>query len=522
MQIVNNSVLVLRTRNPAKYGIIPKSRDMGHVGDGVHEVAVSWGLDEARVLKNLGVKDVPSPILRNYAWPGRFKPFEHQRAVAAFLTLHSRAFNFGEPGTGKTLSALWAADYLMSIGRVRRCLIVSPLSIMHSAWMRDLNHSVIHRTAIVAHHSSADRRREMVGGPYEFVITNYDGLGIVADAVVQDGTFDLVIADECTYLKTASTQRWKNFKKVIGPNTMLWMMTGTPAAQSPVDAYGLAKLVNPTGVPQFFGAWKDKVMIRATIYKWVPKADAQEKVFNALQPAIRHTKAECLDLPPVLTETREVPLTAQQIKYYRLIKEKMVFDTAGETITAVNAAASINKLLQISAGAAYTDNHEVVEFDCSPRLKVLQEVIDETSRKVIVFAPFRHSIDTVQAFLTKQGISHDTIHGGVSVSNRSSIIDAFQTRADPRVLVIQPQAASHGITLTAADTVVYWGPVASLETYLQGIARADRVGQTSSKVTVIHLEGSPVERRMYEVLTKRLEGHSTLVDMYKDVLADDV
>ena len=522
MQIVDNAILVLRTRNPSKYGIIPKSKDLGPGKDGVHEIAVHWGLDEARVLKNLGVKDVPSPISRNYSWPGRFKPFDHQRAVAAFLTLHSRAFNFGEPGTGKTLSALWAADYLMSIGRVRRCLIVSPLSIMHSAWMRDLNHSIIHRTAIVAHHSSADRRREMVTGPYDFVITNYDGLGIVGPAIVQDGTFDLIIGDEATYLKTAATQRWKNFKSLLQPNTMLWLMTGTPAAQSPVDAYGLAKLVNPGGVPQFFGAWKDKVMIRATIYKWVPKADAQQKVFDALQPAIRHTKEECLDLPPVLTETREVPLTAQQIKYYRLIKEKMVFDTAGETITAVNAAASINKLLQISAGAAYTDNHEVVEFDCSPRLKVLKEVIDETSRKVIVFAPFRHSIDTIQTYLTKENVTHDAIHGGVSVTARAAIIDRFQTKPDPRVLVIQPQAASHGITLTAADTVVYWGPVASLETYLQGIARADRVGQTSTKVTVIHLEGSPVERRMYEVLTKRLEGHNTLVDMYKDVLKDDV
>ena len=522
MQIIDNKVLLLRTRNPGKYGIIPRSKDMGDVGGGVHEIAVAWGLDEVRVLKNLGVRDAPSPILKNYKWPGRFKPFDHQRQVAAFLTLHSRAFNFGEPGTGKTLSALWAADYLMSIGRVRRCLIVSPLSIMHSAWMRDLNHSVIHRTAVVAHHSSADRRKNMVRGPYEFVITNYDGLGIIAKSIIEDGTFDLVIGDEANYIKTASTQRWKNFKSIIGPETMLWLMTGTPAAQSPLDAYGLAKLVNPQGMPQFFGAWRDKVMQKATLYKWVSKADAQEKVFAALQPAIRHTKAECLDLPPVLTETREVPLTAQQIKYYRLIKEKMVFDTAGDTITAVNAAASLNKLLQISAGAAYTDTHEVVEFDCSPRLKALKEVIDETNRKVIVFAPFRHSIDTIENYLTEEGITHDAIHGGVTVTNRTRIIDHFQNRPDPRVLVIQPQAASHGITLTAADCVVYWGPVASLETYLQGIARADRVGQTSTKVTVIHLEGSPVERKMYDMLTKRLEGHDTLVDMYKNVLQEDL
>jgi hypothetical protein len=75
------------------------------------------------------------------------------------------------------------------------------------------------------------------------------------------------------------------------------MMTGTPAAQSPVDAYGIAKLVNPAGVPRFFGAFRDKVMFKATQFKWLPKPDATDTVFNALQPAIRFTKDECLDLP---------------------------------------------------------------------------------------------------------------------------------------------------------------------------------------------------------------------------------
>lgn len=522
MQIIENRVLLLRTRQPAKYGIIPRSKDMGHVGDGVHEVAVHWGLDEVRVLKNLGVRDVPSPILRSYDWPGRFKPFLHQRQVAAFLTLHRRAFNFGEAGTGKTLAALWAADYLMKQKQVRRCLIICPLSIMHSAWMRDLHHSIIHRSAIVAHHSSAERRREMLRGNYEFVIINYDGLALVADDIVEDGRFDLIIADECTYVKTATTRRWRSLYKLLQPNTMLWMMTGTPAAQSPLDAYGIAKLVSPENVPRFYGAWRDKVMTQASMYRWVPKIDAPAQVYTALQPAIRHTKAQCLDLPPVLTETRLVPLTAQQIKYYRLIKDKMVADAAGETISAVNAAASVNKLLQISAGAAYTDNHEVIEFDCSNRLHVLKEVLEETQRKVIVFAPFRHSIVTIMAYLDKEGISNACIHGDITVTKRGPIIDAFQKEDAPRVLVIQPQAASHGITLTAADHVVFWSPVSSVELYLQGIARADRIGQTGKSVTVIHMEGSPVEKRLYDVLSKRIENNDIFVSMYKNVLEDDV
>jgi SNF2 family DNA or RNA helicase len=430
MQIIDNKALVLRTRDPNKYAIIPKSQVVNET-NGIYEIAVRWGLDEVRVLRNLGVRNVPSPITAKYDWPGRFNPMSHQVETAAFLTMHKRAFVFSEPGTGKTLAALWTADYLMKIKRVRRCLILCPLSIMQSAWMQDLHNSVIHRSAIVAHHQQSMRRLEMVQGDYEFVITNYDGLNLIADEVIKDGRFDLVIVDEANAYKNVSTKRWKSLNKIVKPEVMLWMMTGTPAAQSPLDAYGLAKLVNPLGVPKFFTAWRDSTMNKVTMFKWLPKADAQDKIHQALQPAIRFTKEQCLDLPPVVTVTRDVPLTPQQKKYYNMLKEQMLFKAAGETITAINAAGEVNKLLQISAGAAYTDNSEVVTFDCAPRLDVLMEVLEETQRKVLIFAPYRHSIDTIHNHLTINNIQTEVIHGDVSVTKRTRIFKQFQEEPDP-------------------------------------------------------------------------------------------
>ena len=517
MQIVENKALVLRTRDPSKYTIIPKSKVIAE-NNGIYEVAVKWGLDEVQVLRNLGVRNVPSPITVRYDWPGRFKPMKHQVDTAAFLTLHKRAFVFSEPGTGKTLAALWTADYLMKTNRVRRCLILCPLSIMHSAWMQDLRNSVIHRSAIVAHHTQATRRIEMVQGDYDFVITNYDGLNLIADEINNDGRFDLIIVDEANAYKNVSTKRWKSLQKILKPDTKLWMMTGTPASQSPLDAYGLAKLVNPTGVPKFFTAWRDVTMNKVTMFKWIPKIDAQEKIHEALQPAIRFTKAQCLDLPPVITETREVPLTPQQKKYYNMLKEQMLVKAAGETITAINAAAEVNKLLQISAGAAYTDNAEVVTFDCSPRLNVLMEALEETDRKVLVFAPYRHSIDTIYEYLTINNFKVEVIHGDIPATKRTRIFKQFQEEAEPRVLVIQPQAAAHGVTLTAADTVVFWGPVMSTETYIQCCARSDRKGQDSDKVTVIHIQGSEIERKMFKRLAERVEDNNMLVRLYEELL----
>jgi len=295
------------------------------------------------------------------------------------------------------------------------------------------------------------------------------------------------------------------------------MMTGTPAAQSPVDAYGLAKLVNPKMVPRFFGAFREMVMYKVTQFKWQPKPNAVDTVFNCLQPAIRFTKEQCMDLPELVYTKREVELTAQQKKYYKELKDEMVSVAAGEQITAANAAVGMNKLLQVSCGAVYTDSGETVEFDIKNRYKVLREVIDESSQKVLIFVPFKHVIDMLVEKLNKDGITNAIIRGDVSAAKRTDIFKRFQNDPDPRVLVIQPQAAAHGVTLTAANTIVWWGPVSSLETYAQANARVHRSGQ-KHPCSVIQLQGSPVEKRMYALLDGRIDIHTKIIDLYNEIL----
>jgi len=165
----------------------------------------------------------------------------------------------------------------------------------------------------------------------------------------------------------------------------------------------------------------------------------------------------------------------------------------------------------------YTDSKDIVEFDVSPRLAALREVLEETEQKVIVFIPYTHTIKLVSDFLNKEGISNEIINGAVPATQRTIIVNKFQTTKEPRVLVIQPQAASHGVTLTAADTIVFWSPVMSVETYLQCVARIDRVGQVN-KMTVVHLQGSEVERKMYKMLQSKVDSHELLVDLYKNEL----
>lgn len=515
MQVIDNKAIVLKTKRPhlvtenvKKYKILSEE-------EGVFKIVVRWGLHEAQVLAGLKVKDVPSPIDRDYQWSGKLKPFDHQRYTSSFLTLHKKAFCFNEQGTGKTASVIWAADYLMKLGEIKRVLVISPLSIMKSAWQQDLFKFAMHRTCSVAHGTSTQRRKIINAGS-EFVIINFDGVAVIKDEIINGG-FDMIVVDEANAYKNAQTNRWKTLRDITTNISWVWMLTGTPAAQSPVDAFGLAKLINPDGVPKYFGQFRDKVMHKITQYVWRPKPDADTTVHEALQPAIRFERDQCLDLPAVTYVERDAPLTKQQATYYKTLKDQMMMSAAGEQVTSVNAATNLNKLLQISGGAVYSDAKEVIEFDVSNRLKVVKEAIDESSHKVLVFVPFTHTINLLEEFLTKKNIACKVISGKVTVNKRADIIKRFQEETDPHVLIIQPQAASHGLTLTAANTVIWYAPVTSVETYLQANARINRPGQ-HNPMSVIHIRGSAVEDRLYTMLQNNITNHNKIIDLYRQEL----
>ena len=182
MEIINNKALLLKLRHPRQVTtVIPKSKEVNG------KVLVKWGVDETHVLKNLNI-NVPSPINGRYDWPGQYKPFKHQKTTSAFLTMNRKAFCFNEQGTGKTASAIWASDFLIKQRIIKRVLVICPLSIMDSAWRNDLFSFAMHRSVDVAY-GSADKRRKIINSGAEYVIINYDGVAIVADAI-SSGGFD--------------------------------------------------------------------------------------------------------------------------------------------------------------------------------------------------------------------------------------------------------------------------------------------------------------------------------------------
>lgn len=509
--------LVLRPRNPEQLlALIPTAKALT-VG-GKQFVAVPHKLDEVRVLRNLGMSP-PSPIRYFYKWSGSYTPFKAQMDTSEFLTLNRRAYVLNEMGTGKTLAALWAFDYLKTLGVVHKMLVVCPLSTMERTWADEVFRHFPHLDYCVLY-GDRKRRLKLLQQSSDVYIVNHDGLQIILDDLKDRPDIDLIISDEIAQAaRNASTDRWKALNQLINKqqngSRWCWGMTGTPTPNAPTDAWAQCRLVTPSTAPIYFNRFKDLVMKQVNNFLWVARPNATEVVHAAMQPSIRFSRAECVDLPPCVFQTRHVALTKEQTKAYQDMLTKLSFEAAAGQVLAVNEAVKASKLVQIACGVAYDVNGLEVALDSEPRLKVVLEIVEEAAGKVIVFVPFVSAVSHVARYLETHGVTVECVFGEVSKNERDRIFGAFQNTDDPRVLVAQPAAMSHGLTLTKANTIIWYAPIFSNDIYDQACARITRPGQTRAQL-IVNIEGSPMERKTYERLKNKQKMQGILLTMVQE------
>ena len=501
--------LALKLNNPNRVlDSIPTARP--YEVRGIPIVVTPHRIDEVKVLRNLGIK-APSPILHYYDWPGQFTPFDHQKQTAAFLTLQQRALVLNEIGTGKTQSALWAADYLIKTKHIKKVLILSPLSTLERVWGDAIFKEFAHRKFVVLH-GTAEKRLKLLSKEADFYIVNHDGFPIIKEKC--HGMFDLVIVDEAAVLRNPSTQRFKIFRKWVdlNPATRLWLMTGTPTPNDPTDAWALAKLVNSPYCTRTYTAFREQVMMKIGQWKFVPRPESVEIVKHILQPAVRYTRDECFDLPETIIQTRQVELTPEQKKHYTQMLRHFVTEASAEgTITAVNEAVKIQKLVQIACGVAYGDDGQNILIDCTPRVNLVKEVIEEAGEKVILFVPLTGTLHMLEKELSKHW-AVGVVNGEVSANQRNKIFHDFQHEKNPHVLIAHPGTMAHGLTLTTASTIIWYGPINSNEQYVQANGRIERIGKKRVS-NVIHIESTELEHKMYERLRNKQKLQGLLLDL---------
>ena len=505
--------LVINAPDPfALRDLIPDSRSLAHPD---YNVAVKHTLEITKVLRNIGMA-APAPIQYDYTWPGKFRPYAHQIESAEFLTLHKRAFVLSEMGTGKTSSTLWAADWLIHHGYVHKVLILAPLSTLDRVWKNEIFDTLMHRVASVVH-GTQPQRLAALDADADFYILNHDGVTIktVAEAVRRRPDIDLVIVDEASMFRNHDTKKYKSLAKMLRDDQRLWLLTGTPCPNAPTDAWALARLIN-TKVPPYLGTFRRQTMMQLSQFKWVPRPEAYEIAYAAMQPAVRFRKKDCIDLPPVVTEERSCEMTTEQRNLFDAMRKEMQAEAKGMQITAVNAADKINKLRQILCGAVKDPvTGTYVTLPHEKRLNTLLECIEQASAKVLVVVPFKGIIYALAEEVGKH-YTVGVLNGDVSLNKRNEIIAAFKHSPDPHVLLCHPKVMSHGLNLTEADTLVFYAPIYSNDESQQVVERFNRPGQ-KNKMTVIRLGAHKLEWDIYRMVEGKRVTQESILSLYKSI-----
>lgn len=487
------------------------SLDAGHIG-------APFNLNTTQMLSHLGI-EIDSPIQHGYRWPRSFvhipQPFAHQVETAAFLTNHPRAYCLNDIGTGKTMSALWAADYLMETGAGHSALIVSPLSTLERVWGDALFINFPHRSFTVLH-GSAERRRKLLAMPKNFYVINHDGIAVIAKELAARPDIDIVIIDEIAVYRNKQTAKWKVIDALIyppkqTPKPYVWGLTGAPIPNSPEDAYAQCRLVTPASVPKFFTMFRNLVMEHTSLYTWIPRPESTKIVYEVMRPAIRFSRDECLDLPDEIHTTLDVELSSEQAKHYKAVMRELYTEVQGGKITAVNEGVKLSKLVQIGCGVVYDTDGTPREIDPGNRLETLMELIECVNEKVIVFVPFT-AVTGMLARKLNEHWNFAVVTGDTPVKERNEIFQRFQDPTSDLDIVAHPGCMSHGLTLTEASTIIWYAPIDSNDTYGQANGRITRASQ-KYVANIIHLAGSAVERKIYKRLEERQSTQGLLLEM---------
>jgi SNF2 family DNA or RNA helicase len=353
---------------------------------------------------------------------------------------------------------------------------------------------------------------------FDVYIINHDGLPIIVSELANRPDIDTLIVDEGAIYRNSSTRRWRALNTVINQqkiNRYVVWMTGTPTPNAPTDAWAQCRIVCPANVPQYFGKFRDQVMRQVSQFKWVARDNATDVVFNAMQPAIRYSLDDCVDLPEQVFETRQAEMTDEQKRAYAQMLATLRAQAAEGAILAVNEAVKASKLVQIACGVVYGIDGQEVHIPAQSRIEVVLEAIEQSEGKVLVFVPFLPVISYVAGELSKH-YTVAVVNGDTKKSERDTIFGDFQSAKEPHVIVAQPGTMSHGLTLTAATTIIWYAPINSNETYEQACARTRRPGQKRTTV-VVNVCGSEVERRMYVRLQNKQRMQGLLLDMLQGV-----
>lgn len=461
-------------------------------------------------------------------YPFKNKPFNHQRKYLERFWKRPVAALFADMGTGKSFMVINNLAMLYDTGKINAALIIAPKGVYRN-WVdqelpKHLPEHILHRTALWTPSPRKTEKAELdslweVTEDLKILVMNVEALSTTkgfeyANRFAMYSKCFMAI-DESTTIKTPTAKRAKNVVKVGKHALYRRIMTGSPVTRSPMDLYQQCDFLSNECLdsPSFY-AFRARyaILVERNMGSHSFKKIVGYRKLDELKEKLdrfsyRITKEECLDLPPKVFIKREVELTREQMKAYNEMKTMALALFDKGMTTTVNALTQLMRLHQITCGHSKLDDGSEISIP-SKRVEELLSVIEETSGKVIIWANYRHDIESIKLELQKEyGMAAvGTYYGDTDEEERRRVVREFQDPdSELRFFVGNPRTGGYGLTLTAASTVVYFSNSFDLEVRLQSEDRAHRIGQTKSVTYVDLIVPGTIDEKIVKALRDKID-----------------
>ena len=465
------------------------------------------------------------------------KPYAHQiTALEKSWNKETYAY-FMEMGTGKTKVLIDNAAMLYDKGKIDGLLIVAPKGVVGTWYNQEIPTHLpdhIENTTILWQANITKTQREKLDELFEpesilhILIMNVEAFSTTKGTEFAHKFISchntLMVIDESTTIKNPSAKRTKSILKLSTETKYRRIMTGSPVTKNPLDLYSQCEFLSPwlldfTSFYAFRNRYAEMKIIHVSgrsiqvvdKFKNLHELSEQLKGFS-----YRVLKEDCLDLPPKNWTKRQITLTPDQRKIYTQMKETALAHLNGKLASTMTVLTQLMRLHQITCGHFTADDGSTQPI-ANNRLNELINVLDELEGKAIIWAHYQYDIrEIIRVIVEKYGPGSVVDYYGLTPQDeRQPNIKKFQDDPRCRFLVGTPSTGGYGITLTAANTVIYYSNGYDLEKRLQSEDRAHRIGQKKNVTYVDIIAEDTVDEKIVKALRKK-------INIASQVLGEDV
>lgn len=448
----------------------------------------------------------------------KFIPHDYQQYAIQFLTEHPVAALLLDMGLGKTVTTLTAInDLLFDHFEIHRVLVIAPLRVARDTWSAEVQkweHLKHLRYSIAV--GTAEERKQALLARTDICILNRENIRWLVEESGIPFNFDMLVIDELSGFKNHQTKRFKALMKVRPKVKRIVGLTGTPSSNGLMDLWAEFRLLDMgQRLGRFIGQYRTAYFQPdkrngMVVYSYKPLPQAEKQIYDKISDITISMKAiDYLQMPELLMTESRVQLSKQEAERYKQLKQDLVLDLPESEITATNAAALSNKLCQMSNGAIYDDENNMIPIH-SRKLDALEDMIESANGKPVLVAYwFKHDRTRITERLRKLGVVYQEIKSAESIKNWNS--------RKLQVALIHPASAGHGLNLQAGGNFLVWfGLTWSLELYQQTNARLWRQGQQSETVVIQHIiTKGTIDEHILKALQAKDETQTALMQAVK-------